>query len=506
MNWHRIAAVGLATALALSAPWIVPGAAAQESIRIGSPYRTTTLDPMRSAAAGNIETFGQLYSRLLRRNAQGELEPGLAESWEVSPDGTTVTLKLRDAKFSDGSPITADDVVFSLLRVRDDKESAYPAPLQQLKDAKAQDPKTVVLTLEHPFAPFLGNLEVFNAGIVSKADVEKRGADAFTKDPLTSGPYAVSEWRPNDRLVLKPNPNYWREGYPKNAGAELIEVPDQNTRVSMMLSGELDAAREMPWSQVAELQGREGLSLPLEPSTVIYMTLLNGKKPPFDNVKVRQAAAHALDVAAITQAMSFGNAKPANTTIPGALEFHAADLPGVAYDPEKAKALLAEAGYNGEEVTMLISDIADLDKLAALIQAQWQAVGIPSKIEKVDRGVWWERVPGADYHAAPSWWYNETLDPDLAVRWALCGTCGTESFYTFYSNPKVNELTEAAAAELDPAKRRELYRQIQEITTNEVAQIPLYYPPFTNAYGARVEGLSMSPALQWSLEDASVKN
>lgn len=506
MHWHRLAAVGLATALALSAPWTVSGAAAQEpAIRIGSPYRTTTLDPMRSAAAGNIETFGQLYARLLRRNAQGGLEPGLAESWEVSPDGKTITLQLRDAKFSDGSPITAEDVVFSLLRVRDDKESAYPAPLQQLADARAEGDRTVVLTLKHPSAPFLGNLEVFNAGIVSKRDVEARGAEAFASKPVVSGPYRVREWRPNDRLVLEANPNYWREGYPKNAGAELVEVADQNTRVSMMLSGELDAAREIPWSQIADMQGREGISIPLEPSTVIYMTLLNHKKPPFDNVKLRQAAAHAVDVNAVTQAMTFGHAKPANTTLPSAIDFHAADHPGIAYDPERAKSLLAEGGYNGEELTILIADNPDNEKLAVLLQAQWNAVGLKSRIDKVDGGAWWERVPAGDYNAAPTWWYNETPDPDLAVRWALCGACGTESFYTFYNNPKVNELTEQGAAEADPAKRAAIYRQIQEITTEEVSQIPLYYPPFTNAYSSRVEGLGMSPALQWSLEEAVVR-
>ena len=503
MKWHRIRSAALLATAGLMIG--ASAAASEERIRIASPYKTTTLDPSRSAAAGNIETFGQLYARLLRRDENGELAPGLAESWAISDDNKTVTLELRDAMFSDGTPITADDVVFSLLRVRDDPESAYPAPLQQLATATAEDEDTVVLTLEHPFAPFPGNLEVFNAGIVSKADVEARGAEeAFTTDPVTSGPYMVGEWRPNDRLILEPNPNYWREGYPKNAGAELIEVGAENTRVAQMLSGEVDAAREIPWAQVADLQAAEGLEMPLEPSTVIYMTLLNEGRPPFDDVRVRQAAAHALDVPAITQAMSFGHAEPANTTLPGALDYHHAEYPGIDYDPEKARQLLEESDYDGEEIVMLISDIADIDKLAALLQAQWAAIGLNSRIEKVDRGVWWERIPAGDYDAAPSWWYNETLDPDLAARWALCSDCGNEAFYTKYSNPEVDRLIDEGAQELDPEKREAIYHQIQEITTEEVAQIPLYYPPFTNAYSDRIEGLSMNPALQWTLEEATV--
>ncbi|MGA3797533.1 ABC transporter substrate-binding protein [Pseudomonas fluorescens] len=501
MSWHRNALAGLAMALSLTA---TPAVFGQELIRIGSPYLTTTLDPMRSAAAGNIEAFGQLYSRLLRRGADGQLEPGLAESWTVSPDGTVVTLKLREAKFSNGSPITADDVVFSLLRVRDDKESAYSAPIKQLKEARVQDQRTVALTLNHPFMPFLGNLEVFNAGIVSKADIETRGREAFSKSPVTSGPYMVGEWRPNDRLVLKPNPHYWREGYPKNEGAELIEISDQNTRVSMMLSGTLDAAREIPWSQVSDLQARKGLALPLEPSTVIYVTLLNESKPPFDDLRVRQAAAHALDVQAIAKAMTMGHAKPANTTLPAALAHYASDYPGIAYDPVKAKALLAQSTYKGEELVLLIASTADMEKLAVLVQAQWAAIGIKTKIEKVDRGVWWERVPAGDYHASPAWWYNETTDPDLATRWALCGSCGTKSYYTRYANPQVDELIEAGARESDSEQRAVLYRKIQDITTREVAQIPLYYPPFTNAYSKRIAGLGMSPMLQWSLEETVI--
>ncbi len=477
---------------------------AQDKIRIGSPYATTTLDPMRSAAAGNIETYGQLYSRLLRRDENGELQPGLAESWEVSEDGTTITLHLRDAEFSNGDPITAEDVVFSLMRVRDNEESAYPAPLQTMEKVEAKDDRTVVISLKHPFAPFLGNLEVFNAGIVDKSDVEARGEDAFTKDPVASGPYMVEEWIPNDRLVLAPNPHYWREGYPKNEGAELIEVPAENTRVSMMLSGELDAAREIPWSQVEQLKNAEGIEMPLEPSTQIFIVLLNHARAPFDDVKVRKAAAMALDTTGVTKAMTFGNATPANSTLPMALDYWDKDAPGIPYDPEQARTLLGDSGYDGEEVVILITDNPEREKMAVLMQAQWSEIGLNSRIEKVDGGTWWSRVPEGDYDAAPTWYYNETTDPDLALRWALCGACGSDSFHTNYNNEEVNRLTEEGAAALDPAKRAEIYEEVQQITLDEVSQIPLYYPPFANAYSDRVEGLSMTPALQWTLESADI--
>jgi peptide/nickel transport system substrate-binding protein len=495
-----------AAAIATVAFFVTGGgiALADDVIRIASPYKTTTLDPVRSAAAGNIETFGQLYSRVFRRAADGSLAPGLAESWDVSADGKTITLNLRDAKFSDGSAITSEDVAFSLLRVRDHEKTAYGVTMKQMADAKPSGDHKVIVTLKNPSAPFLGNLEIFNIGIVSKKDVEARGEEvAFAKSPLTSGPYMVKEWLPGDRLILTANPNYWRVGYPKNAGVELIEIDDPNTRVSALLAGEIDAVRSVPWPQIAELQANSAVDVPLEPSTVIYMTLMNHSRPPFNNMKIRQAAAMALDTKSLAKAITFGHAPAANTTLPR-LDFHHSGFSVNTYDPARAKALLAEAGgFDGEAVLLVRTSNAD-QQLATLIQAQWAAIGLKVKLEKVDAGVWWDRVPGADYDAAASWWYNETTDPDLAVGWALCGECGTKAFYTTYNNPKVDELMEAGATELDVTKREKIYHEIQEITTTEVSQIPLYYPPFANAYSKRISGLIMTPALQWTLEGATV--
>ncbi|WP_227751838.1 ABC transporter substrate-binding protein [Tabrizicola oligotrophica] len=494
----RMLLASAASLLFIAAP------ALADKIRIGSPYQTSTLDPMRSAAAGSIETFGQLYSRLLRIDEAGQLAPGLAETWEVSEDGKIITLTLRDAKFSNGEPITAEDVVFSLLRVRDTPDSAYPAPIQTLDTAEAVDASTVKLTLKHAFAPFLGNLEVFNAGIVSKADVEARGEAAFVENVVTSGPYMVEAWIPNDRLIIAPNPNYWRTGFPKNEGAELIEIPAATTRVSMLLSGELDVVRDVPWSQVAEVTANPGYAMPMEPSTVVYVGLLNHARPPFDNIAVRQAAAMALDTAAIAQAVTFGAAKPANSTIPNTLKYYDPDLKVNGFDPAAAKAMIDSSGYDGSELTILVSESAESEQQAVLMQALWAQIGLKAKIEKADAGTFWSRLTSGDYDATPTWYYNETTDPDLAVRWALCGACGNNAYYTFYANPEVDKLVEQGAAELDETKRAAIYAEMQRITTTEVSQIPIYYPPFANAYSTALHGLGMTPALQWTLEGATL--
>lgn len=462
----------------------------------------TALDPIASAAAGNIEAFGQLYSRLLRKDAEGHLEPGLATEWSISEDGLTYTFELREAKFSDGSPITAEDVAFSLNRVAKDEASAYPAAYAPVSEVVAIDEDTVELRLEHPSAPMLAYMEIFNAGIVSKDDVEARGDKAFAADPVTSGPYMVEVWKPNDRLTLKANPHYWREGYPKTASADLIEVSDDNARTTMILAGEIEVSRGVPWAQIEEINASGNVAVDLEPSTVVFGVMPNHKRAPFDDLKVRQAAAMALDRAAITKVVTLGHAEVANSTLPGALNFHADDVNPPAYDPAGARALPEEAGQPGAEITLMIAP--GTEQIATLLKALWDNAGFKTTVDRVDAGLWWSRLTDAEYDVTVSWWYNETEDPDLAVRWAVCGSCGNRSYYTNYDNARVNELTDAALKELDEEKRSAIYHEIQKISTDELAQIPLYYSPYANAYSNRVSGLSMTPSLQWTLEEATL--
>jgi len=481
-------------------------AMAEALVRIVSPYPATVLDPSRSAAAGNIEVYGQLYSRLLRRDpTSDELQPGLAERWEVSPDGLTVTLFLREAKFSDGSPLTADDVVFSLSRVRSDPKSALPSYLAMVDKVTAKDAKTVELSLQYAMPAILDNLELWNIGIVSKADVEKRGDSAFESAPLASGPYRVREWKPGEKLVLEPNPNYWRQGYPKSdAVVELIEATDPETAVSMLKSGDVDVMREVQWTQVEDINATDGLVASMEPANIIEEILVNHKREPFSNMKARQAAAYALDNKAIAQAVTYGHAKPANTTLPGSLAFHDDSYPGYVQDMDKAKKLMAESGMAGKEVKILVAPDATNQQLGLMIQAQWAAIGLNPVLVNVDTAAWWDLTTKGDYDAAPTWWMNENADPNLAVRWGLCGNCDSFAFFTFYNNDKVNELIEQAARERDTAKRGELYRQISVITTEEVSQIPLYYAPYAIAYSKRLQNLHLTAAMQWTLEEMTV--
>ena len=477
----------------------------ETTLRIATLYIVSTLDPIKSAQAGDITMNGQLYSRLLRANPDGTLEPGLAESYEVSPDYMTYTFHLRDAKFSDGEPITADDVMFSYLRLRDNPDSAYSSPFKVIKDIQVLDAKTVVIIFGSPAGTFPGAFEMYNAGIVPKHAVESMGEEEFGKMPIVSGPYRVREWRPNDRVILERNPYYWREGLPKIDVVEIIEVQNDNTRVSMLRTGEVDVIQSTPWVNLEEMKKEEGIKVPLDPSTIIQIILLNHKLPLIQNINVRKAMALGIDVKAIVDSVTFGNAKVANSLIPSALMYYNPDQKGFEYNPDEAKRLIEEAGVVGEQIEFLVvSGSSDQELSTLLIQDQLKKIGLEVKITQVDLSTWWEMVPAGEYGATITWWYNETPDPDLAVRWALCGICGTESFYSFYNNDRINELTELGLRETDPKKRDQYYYELQKIAMDEVAQIPLYYPPYTLAMSTAVENLMMTPAIQWTLEVATV--
>src|SRR3954454_7905445 len=221
-------------------------------LRMGFADEVLTLDPIKTVYGPDILIQGIMFSRLLRSSAdRKQLFPGLAESYEISPDGKTYTFHLTEAKFSDGSPITAEDVAFSYTRMRFQKDSAYAAPFQPLVKAEAKDPKTVVMTLDRRFTPFLTLTEIWNTGIVPKAVVEKMGDDAFAKAPVVSGPFKFVEWRTGDRVILAKNEHYYRNGLPHLDGIEFMYIPDDNTRVSMLLGGELDVCTQVPAPRMA---------------------------------------------------------------------------------------------------------------------------------------------------------------------------------------------------------------------------------------------------------------
>ena len=479
-------------------------AAGTKVLRIGYGSEVQTLDPIKTVFAPDIISQGMLHERLLKANADAsKVGPGLAETWEISDEGLTYTFKLRDGlKFSDGSPLTAEDVAFSYSRMRFQKDSAYAAPFQPLAKIEAIDAKTVRMTLDRKFTPFLTLCEIWNTGIVSKAAVESMGDEAFATSPtVTSGPMKFVEWKIGDRVVMARNEHYWREGLPKLDGIEFIYVPDDNTRISMIQADELDVTMAVPFARLQELKDA-GLDARAEPSSATYDMLINHEAEPFNNLQFRQAVSNGIDRQAICDAITFGNGVPANSIMSPTLDYFAKDLPLIARDVEKAKGLLAQSGVATPAFELIVNaGVTDEQKAAAIIQSQLAEVGITVTIAEIDPGQVWSQLIEGQYQANLNWWYNETRDPDNALRWCVWGAGDNKSYFTRYNNDQVNKMIDDAAGETDPAKRGALYAEIQKIVVDEVAQVAIWHPAWSNVYTTKVSGLSFNAGSQFSSLD-----
>ncbi len=350
-KWARVGLIALSVTLGLGSI-----AEAAGVLTIGRREDGTTFDPIATAQNVDFWVFSNVYDVLVRVDKTGtKLEPGLAESWEISEDGLTYTFHLRDANFSDGSPITAEDAAFTLLRIRDSELSLWSDSYAVIETAEATDPKTLVVKLKTPSAPFLSTMAMPAVSILSKAGVEAMGEEAYAEKPVASGAFTVKEWRRGDRVILKKNPEFWQADRVSLDGVEWISIPDDNSRMLSVQAGELDAAIFVPFSRVAELKKDTNLKVMVEPSTREDHLLLNHEHEPLNDPKVREAIDLAIDKQAIVDTVTFGQAQIANSYIPAGALYHNDNNLLRPHDPEKAKALLAEAGVSDVSLDYVVN-------------------------------------------------------------------------------------------------------------------------------------------------------
>jgi peptide/nickel transport system substrate-binding protein len=475
-------------------------------LTIGRREDSTTLDPIKSAQNVDFWVFSNIYDVLVRVDRSGtELEPGLAESWTVSDDGLTYTFKIRDAKFSDGAPVTAGDAAFTLLRIRDHEGSLWRDSYSVIDTAEAPDDRTLVVKLKTPSAPFLSTLAMPGASVVSEAGLEAMGEDAYAEDPVASGAFTVKEWRRGDRVILEKNPHFWEADRVSLDGVEWISVPDDNTRMLNVQAGGLDAAIFVPFSRVAELQQDPNLTVHLDPSTREDHLLINHEHEHLSKKAVRQALEMAIDTQAIVDTVTFGHGEVANSYIPKGALYHNADNLRRPHDPEAAKAMLAEAGASDLTLNYIVNAGSEVDEqIAVLLQQQLAQAGITAELQKVDPSQSWDMLVAGDYDISVMYWTNDIIDPDQKTTFVL-GHDTNMNYMTRYENQTVKDLVAAARVEMDPAKREAMYTEIQKIAKDDVHWIDLYYSPFINVSRKNVENFYQNPLGRFFLED-TVKN
>lgn len=466
-----------------------------------------SLDPILITDNGSIYLQEQIFETLVVPDETGAgLAPGLAESWDASDDGLTYTFHLRDAKFSNGDPVTAGDVVFSLQRAADPDVSQYAFAYQAIDTIEAQDEKTVVVKLAQPYAPLLSAISLFT-GLTVPEDIYRADPEGFGNNPIGSGPFMVEEYTRGDRVVLTPNPYYWKLGVdcqplPYLDKITVLYIPEANSRVLGLRNGDFDVIDNVPFSEASSLESENDLTLEVAPIYKLDYLYINHSKAPFDDKNFNLALNYATDRQAILDTVFFGYGELPNDYMPK-MNFWDPDVPLIPFDQAKAEELLAQTNYDGRTIEILVgSGDAPRKQIATILQQNWAAIGINSEIVELDVGTAWDRTVAGDYDVNVSYITSDINDDDeLATFQGDYWAAGdTQAFFSRYQNQDVSDLLKKARESLDPEERAQFYSQIQETAYWDGYSVPFNFTPAVTSSWNHVKDFHTLTTGWWWLE------
>lgn len=450
---------------------------------VGQIAEPKSLDPHAVTAVNDFRILMNVYDGLVQyKSGTLQVQPALAESWKISADGLVYVFKLRPGvKFHDGSDLDAEAVKFNFDRMLDKSHPYHntgPFPLSfffsAVKEVKALDRLTVQFTLDAPFAPFLSNLAYPTGLIVSPGAVKKHGKD-FGRNPVGSGPFKFAKWESNSHVIVEKNESYWG-GAPTLEAVVFRPITDANTRVAEMLSGGIDMMVEVPPDNLKDMAKDSSFKIHEQAGPHLWFLILNVKEGPFKDKRMRQAVNYAINKEALVDNILQGTAVVADGPTPPAFAWaHNNELTPYPYSPEKAKALIKEAGFENAELTFYVTEggsgMLDPIAMGTSIQADLAKVGLKVKIETYEWNTFLGKVnPGLEGKADMAEMAWMTNDPDtlpfLALRTAAWPDKG--GFNSgYYSNPEVDELLEKARTSTDQNERAELYKKMQTIVYDD---------------------------------------
>ena len=454
-------------------------AQAQDNITIAMQLEPPHLDPT-SAAAQAIDSvvYTNIFEGLTRFMGDGSVVPGLAASWDISDDGLTYTFKLHDGvTFHDGSTMDAEDVKFSLDRARaEDSTNAQKALFSAIASVDVVDPLTVKLTLSEPNGNLLFNLAWGDAVIVAPESIEN-----IKTNPVGTGAYTFTNWVQGDRIDLTRNDAYWGDA-PALASATFKFISDPTAAFAAMMAEDVDVFAGFPAPEnLPQFEADPRFQVLVGSTEGETILSTNNKMPPFDNVKVREALAHAIDRQAIIDGAMFGYGTPIGTHFAPHNPAYV-DLTGQsAYDPEMAKALLAEAGFpDGFATTLHLPPPSYARRGGEIIAAQLAAVGIRAEITNVEWAQWLETVFRGKNYGLTIVSHTEPMDIGIYAR---------SDYYFQYDNPDFQALMTKLNATTDPAMRTEMMGQAQQIIADDYVNGYLFQLAALTVAKAGIEGL-----------------
>jgi len=451
----------------------------EKVLRVAITASPNTTEPATGDTRQASNVAWGIFDSLVWLNDEGKIVPALAESWTVSEDGTEYLFKLRKGvTFHNGYPFTADDVVFTWKRGMGD-DITYREDFKVLKSVEKIDDYTVKMKTDKPSAMLLLQMNE-HWGILSKKYHEEVGESVYLQYPIGTGPFKFVQWIKGDRIVLEANPDYWQEGFPKVDKIIFRPIIESTTRVSAMKAGEIDIITRISSEEADSLKGEPNVKVITYPQDRVYYIAFNnltsGKGKPTEDALVRQAMNYAVDTQAIIDNLFNGHARQiAGFTIPGNLGYDPSIKP-YPYDPEKAKELLAKAGYpDGFKIKMagISATYINFEQVIQAVVGYLEDVGIEVELEFMESGKYWSLE--AKRQLPPLFGDSWSSSVGEAFPRLFGSVGGLDASYTAWFDPKIVQMVDQIRQTVDSDERAKVYTDLQKYMKEDPPFIYLYH-------------------------------
>jgi peptide/nickel transport system substrate-binding protein len=457
----------------------------------------------------SIAVFGAWWEFLVRPTQNGTgYQPRLASGYTVSPDNRTYTFNLRKGvKFSDGTPMTAADVMFSLHRAFTDPGSQIAFVGSKIASMTAPNPNTVVIKLKAPWPYLLADLSGFNAAILPMNLIQKEGYKAFLKHPVGTGPFTWSSSSPGVSITVVRNPYYWEKGRPYLNKIVFHVVPADTARATAVIGGQATLAEDPPLDQLAGLKANPAVKVYAFPSTLVELVALNVRKPPLNNEKVREAISLAIDRAGIVHAGLFGYGTPATTFLvgPPAQTFQDTALNLYPFDLAKARQLLQQSGVQLPiHLQFGVSQGLAQQAIGTVMQADLTKIGIDISVLQRDFVSNENALDSGNFTMNSTFWGNFIGDPsEQPLFWMDPAFC-CQSYFTGFKDPAAIAIAHRAVNATSATAARPLFDQVQRSVAQTAHAIPLYFPELTYVASPKLLGFQANPYGTYPYEQFSL--
>jgi len=475
---------------------------AQGTLRVALGTTLSQLDPAKTTIGDEYVYVHLVFNGLSRIDRDMTVKPDLAESWTASDDLKIWTFKLRQGvKFHHGRVLDANDVVATIKRILDPATgSRARTNLSMVDKVTAVDPQTVRFDLNISYAGFADVFADRQMRIVPKDKLNE-----LSTNPIGTGPFRFKSWSPGDRLELVKNPDYFEQGLPKLDGVTLRILPESATRMVALESGAVDIVWSMPYESVEKFKNHPTARIDSVSTPTWDGVILNNARPPFNDVRVRQALALTVDKAAIVELALFGQGDPTFSPIPPSHPYFNRSLKFNPPDIAKAKKLLAEAGYpNGFDVSMQVPQEREQRvRVGVAVRDMARAAGIRINIERVPFASYTANVAGKAQMFVDGYFARPTIDTATYAFYHSTGSWNDQLWH--YKDARIDQLLDEARKTNDEGARKAIFEKFQAIVEETVPGLVAYSAAHVNGVSKKVEGFRSTP-MQWlELKRVSLK-